>query len=190
MKHGSAWLALTGALALAACDSGGVPNPAEREAGQTGQQPVAADVVELRGQGLVAGPEAFYFAAGRKEVEAALAKVLGEPLRSGANNECGAGPITFTDFAGGLTAHFQDERLVGWNWHLAQDGDRPATGVVKLAGVVQVGSPRSAVLAAPGYAPVEGSTLGEEFALGDAIGGFIAGDAVEMLYAGTQCFFR
>ena len=55
---------------------------------------------------------------------------------------------------------------------------------------MQIGSPRSAVLAAPGYAAVEGSTLGEEFALGDAIGGFIAGDAVEMLYAGTQCFFR
>lgn len=190
MKHGSAWLALTGALALAACDSNGVPSPAEREAGQTDQQPVAADVVELRGQGLAAGPEAFYFAAGQQEVETALAKVLGPSLRSGSNPECGAGPVTFTDFAGGLTAHFQEGRLVGWNWHLAQDGDRPATGVVKLEGGVQIGSPRSAVLAAPGYAPVEGSTLGEEFALGDAIGGFISGDTVEMLYAGTQCFFR
>ncbi|OBV11723.1 hypothetical protein [Erythrobacter dokdonensis] len=183
-------MALTGALALAGCDSGEVPSPAERQQGEVAGLAVAADVVELRPEGLAAGPEAFYFAAGQREVETALAKALGPALRSGSNKECGAGPITFTDFSGGLTAHFQDGRLVGWNWHLAQEGDAPASGVVKLAGEVQVGSPRSLAEAAPGYAPVEGSTLGEEFALGQRIGGFIAGDSVEMLYAGTQCFFR
>ena len=181
---------LAGALALAGCDSGDVPSPAERQQGAPAEQAVGANVVELRGEGLAAGPEAFFFAAGQKEVETALAKALGPALRSGMNNECGAGPVTFTDFAGGLTAHFQEGRLVGWNWHLAQDGDRPASGVVRLAGEVQVGSPRSLAEAAPGYSLVEGSTLGEEFALGQRIGGFIAGDSVEMLYAGTQCFFR
>jgi hypothetical protein len=185
-----ALLALTSALALAGCDSGEVPSPAERQQGEVPAQTVAANVVELRGEGLSAGPEAFYFAAGQNEVETALAKALGAPLRSGSNEECGAGPITFTDFAGGLTAHFQEGRLVGWNWHLAQDGDRPASGVVKLAGEVQVGSARSILEAAPGFALVEDSTLGEEFALGDKLGGFIKDDAVEMLYAGTQCFFR
>jgi len=190
MTRSFALLALASALALAGCDSGEVPSPAERQQGEAAEQPVAADVVELRGEGLAAGTEAFFFAAGQKEVEAALGRALGAPLRQGSNNECGAGPITFTDFAGGLTAHFQQGRLVGWNWHLAQDGDRPATGVVKLAGDVQIGSPRSLAEAAPGYAPVAGSTLGEEFALGQRIGGFIGGDAVEMLYAGTQCFFR
>jgi len=183
-------IALAGVLALTACDSGTVPSPAERQQGEGADQAVPANVVELRGQGLAAGSEAFFFAAGQTEVEAALTRALGAPLRSGSNKECGAGPITFTDFAGGLTAHFQDGRLVGWNWHLAQDGDRPATGIVRLAGEVQIGTPRSIVAAAPGYAPVEGSTLGEEFALGSAIGGFITADAVEMLYAGTQCFFR
>jgi hypothetical protein len=178
------------ALALAGCDSGQVPSPAERQQGEAPVQAAAPNVVELRGEGLSAGPEAFYFAAGQSEVEAALAEALGAPLRSGENPECGAGPITFTDFAGGLTAHFQEGRLVGWNWHLAQDGDRPASGVVKLAGEVQVGAARSILEAAPGFAPVEGSTLGEEFALGGKIGGFVKGDAVEMLYAGTQCFFR
>ena len=185
-----ALLTLTGALVLAGCDSGEVPSPAERQQGEAAGQAVAANIVELRAEGLVAGPEAFYFAAGQKEVETALAAVLGAPLRTGSNPECGAGPVTFTDFGGGLTAHFQEGRLVGWNWHLAQEGDAPATGVVKLAGDVQVGSPRALVEAAPGFAPVAGSTLGEEFALGERIGGFIAGDAVEMLYAGTQCFFR
>jgi hypothetical protein len=101
-----------------------------------------------------------------------------------------SGPVTFTDFAGGLTVHFQDGRMVGWNWHLAQDGDTPPTGTVKVAGDVQVGSARELAEAAPGFAMVEGSTLGEEFALGEAVGGFIKTDKVEMLYAGTQCFFR
>lgn len=182
--------ALAATLALSACDSGGVPSPAERQQGETAAQPLAANQVELRGEGLAAGSEAFFFAAGQAEVEAALAKALGPALRTGSNAECGAGPITFTDFAGGLTAHFQEGRLVGWNWHLAQDGDRPGTGIVKLVGTVQLGAARDIAAAAPGFAPVEGSTLGEEFALGDNIGGFIEGDAVSMLYAGTQCFFR
>ncbi len=183
-------LTFTAALALTGCDSGEVPSPAERQQGQAVPQSVAANVVELRGEGLAAGAEAFFFAAGQTEVEAALAKALGPVLRTGSLAECGAGPMTFVDFAGGLTAHFQDNRLVGWNWHLAQDGDLPGNGSVKVAGEVQLGTPRSIVLAAPGFSLVEGSTLGEEFALGSNVGGFITGDAVEMLYAGTQCFFR
>jgi hypothetical protein len=190
MRNVSLALVAALALGLAGCDSGTVPSPAERQQGGEAEAPVAADVVELRGDGLTAGSEAFYFAAGQKEVETALAKALGAPLRSGDNPECGAGPVTFVDFAGGLTAHFQQGRLVGWNWHLAQDGDAPATGTVKLPGEVQVGSARSMVEGAAGFAKVEASTLGEEFALGGNIGGFIAGDRVEMLYAGTQCFFR
>jgi hypothetical protein len=186
-----ALLALTGAIALSACDSGEVPSPAERQQSDAGSAaPVAANLVELRTDGLAAGAEAFFFAAGQAEVEAALAKALGPSLRSGENAECGAGPITFTDYAGGLTAHFQQQRLVGWNWHMAQDGDLPGNGTVKLAGDVQLGSPRAAAQAAPGYIAIEGSTLGEEFALGENIGGFIEADKVGMLYAGTQCFFR
>jgi hypothetical protein len=185
-----ALLALTGALVLTACDSGEVPSPAERQQGEAPPQAVAANVVELRSEGLSAGAEAFFFAAGQNEVEAALAKTLGAKLRSGDNEECGAGPMTFTDFAGGLTVHFQDGGLVGWNLHAAQDGDTAANGTVKLVGDVQLGSARAVVEAAPGFAAVEGSTLGEEFALGEAIGGFIEADHVEMLYAGTQCFFR
>lgn len=185
-----AFLVLAAALVLAGCDSGDVPSPAKRQQGGVPAEAVAANAVELRGEGLTAGAEAFYFAAGQKEVETALAKALGPSVRTGANAECGAGPVTFTDFPGGLTVHFQQGRMVGWNWHLAQDGDTPASGTVKLVGEVQVGTARSVVEAAPGFAPVEGSTLGEEFALGEAVGGFIAGEAVEMLYAGTQCFFR
>ena len=183
-------LILVGALALAGCDSGEVPSPAERQQGEGAQAPVAADMVELRAEGLTAGTEAFYFAAGQQEVEAALVAALGPVLRTGENRECGAGPVTFTDFGGGLTAHFQEGRLVGWNWHTPQDGDAPTRGTIRLPGDVQLGAPRAALEAAPGFARVEGSTLGEEFALGERIGGFVTGDKVEMLYAGTQCFFR
>ncbi|ASJ91534.1 aspartate-semialdehyde dehydrogenase [Porphyrobacter sp. CACIAM 03H1] len=183
-------LVLAGALALAGCDSGEVPSPAERQQGDAPAAPVSATRVELRSEGLAAGGEAFYFAAGKAEVEAALTRVLGPVLRTGENAECGAGPVVFTDFAGGLTVHFQDDRFVGWNWRAPQDGDAPATGTVTLPGKVQLGTARAVVEAAPGFARVEGSTLGEEFALGGEIGGFIAGDKVDMLYAGTQCFFR
>jgi hypothetical protein len=185
-----AFLALAGALAVAGCDSGAVPSPAERQQGEVMSQAVAANMVELRGDGLSAGAEAFFFAAGQSEVEAALAKALGPILRTGSLAECGAGPMTFVDFAGGLTAHFQELRLVGWNLHGPQDGDRPGSGTVRLAGDVQLGSARSALVASSGFAPVEGSTLGDEFALGGNIGGFVKADKVAMLYAGTQCFFR
>lgn len=185
-----ALVTLAGVVALAGCDSD-VPSPAERQQqGDAATAEVPAGTVELTGRGLSAGPESFYFAAGKTEVEAALARTLGKPLRSGTNQECGAGPMVFTDFAGGLTVHFQDDRLVGWNWHAPQDGDVDPVGTVRLAGTIQLGNPRSVVAAAPGFALVEGSTLGEEFALGEMIGGFIEGDAIGMLYAGTQCFFR
>lgn len=184
-----AFLALAGALVLAGCDGGTAPDAAATGDAQA-QAPVAANAVALRSDGLAAGAENFFFAAGKAEVEAALAKSLGAALRSGENPECGAGPMTFTDYAGGLTAHFQDGKLVGWNWHLPQDGDRAASGTISLTGAVQVGAPRAAVEAAPGFAKVEGSTLGEEFTLAGNLGGFITGDRTEMLYAGTQCFFR
>lgn len=183
-------IALAAALVLAGCNGGGQPDAARTPQAAETKAPLADTEVELRGDGLAAGSEAFLFNAGQAEVETALERALGPTLRSGENGECGAGPITFTDYAGGLTAHFQEGKLVGWNWHGPQDGDRAASGTVKLAGPVQLGAPRTAVTAAPGFAKVEGSTLGEEFRLGEEVGGFVEGDVVGMLYAGTQCFFR
>lgn len=185
-----AMAAMLAVLVLCGCDSGTVPSPAERQAAGVAAGETEAGVVELRSGGLAAGPEAFFFAAGQKEVEAALTRVLGASSGGGRNGECGAGPMDFTEFPGGLTAHFQDGRLVGWNWHDAPDGAASASGTVRLAGEVQLGAPRESAAAVPGFAPVEGSTLGEEFALGDAVGGFVEDGRVAMLYAGTQCFFR
>ena len=175
---------------LAACDSGTVPNPAEAERPPSGAV-VAANEVDLRGDGLAAGPEAFYFAAGRSEVEQAVARALGTPTGRSSNAECGAGTLDFTDFPGGFAVHFKDDRLVGWNWRLLQDGDESAQGVLRLSSSdVKVGSTRSLAEQAQGFAPITASTLGEEFSIGSSVGGFIENDAVAMLYAGTQCFFR
>ncbi len=185
-------VAVSIALALAACDSGAVPSPAEGDAaGAGGSVAVAQNIVDLRNDGLAAGAEAFYFAAGKNEVEAALARTLGAATGGSTNAECGAGPIEFTDFPGGLAVHFQQGRLVGWNWRLPQEGDPAATGTIRLGGGdVVIGSARSVAEQAPGFARITQSTLGEEFSLGTSIGGFIENDAVSMLYSGTQCFFR
>ena len=174
-----------GALALAGCDSGGVPSPADRLAGETSQgaDAVNLDLVTLRSDGLTAGSESFYFAAGRAEVAATLTRILGEPVESAEMRECGAGPIDMDRFAGGLIVNFQNGYLAGWN--LDQSGEQ-----IAIIGDVAIGTERAAVTAAPGFSAIEASTLGEEFVLGNSLGGFLAQDKVSMLYAGTQCFFR
>ena len=169
-------------LALAACDSGNVPPPGQEPLRPSTPQ-VEPNEVVLKGDGLVAGPEAFYFAAGRNEVEAAIARAIGKASVTGENAECGAGPIAYSTFSGGLTVHFQNGNLVGWNWRKEAD-------FIRLSGDLRVGMPRAGIEAKSGFSMIEDSTLGEEFALGGAVGGFIEGDEVSMLYAGTQCFFR
>ena len=175
------------ALALVACDSGQVPSPADRLAGDVPVDVVDEGLVALHGEGLVAGAESFFFAAGQNEVEAALTKVIGEPLGRNQNDECGAGPMVMTSFPGELTVNFQDGSLVGWNIGTAPEGE---AAKIQIDADVSVGMPSEELAKAAGYTPIEGSTLGEEFALGDRMGGFVDNGAVTMLYSGTQCFFR
>jgi hypothetical protein len=137
----------------------------------------------LRSDGLSSGTEAFYFAAGQSEVVAALSNSLLAPTSEDTNEECGAGPVDFASFGSALTVNFQGGSLVGWI--LSEPAEK-----VTVVGDVQIGTPRAEVEDITGYVAIEGSTLGEEFALGDAIGGFFEEDKVSMLYAGTQCFFR
>ena len=175
------------ALALASCDSGQVPSPADRLAGDVPVDTVDEGLVALHGEGLVAGAESFYFAAGRNEVETALAQVLGEPTGRNAIEECGAGPMEFTSFPGELNINFQEGSLVGWNIGTAPEGE---AAKIQIDADVAIGSTSEELADAEGYSPIEGSTLGEEFAVGEKLGGFIDKGAVTMLYAGTQCFFR
>ncbi len=172
---------------LAACDSGTVPSPSERMNDRADPAaPVIADnAVELRAEGLAAGSEAFFFSAGRSEVEGALTASLGEPEGRTIGEECGAGRMEFTSFPGALTVNFQDGFMVGWVL-----GEQEGGANIALQSGLKPGAPRSEVEGTTGYAPITDSTLGEEFALGGKIGGFLEEDRLTMLYAGTQCFFR
>lgn len=170
------------ALALAACDGGSVPPPGQEPLRASTPQ-AAQDEVVLRAQGLIAGPESFYFSAGRNEVETALEPILGEAVERSENPECGTGPMAFTEYTGGFIVNFQSGNLVGWN-------TSDTLGATRVVGDVQVGSARDEAQEANGFTAIPTSTLGDEFALGDSMGGFFEGDNVVMLYAGAQCFFR
>lgn len=177
------WAIGLAAVLLVGCGGNDVPSPAEREAGaQPAPIPEMAGVA-LHGEGLAAGAEAFYFAAGRSEIDAALERILSETGEVMANAECGAGPMDFTVYPSGLTVNYQDGKLVGWSL-------RAASKAISVKGDVAIGTPRAEAEAAPGFALIEDSTLGEEFMLGESLAGFIEDDAVSLLYAGTQCFFR
>lgn len=172
------WLGFA-VLALAACDSAQSPAPPEPVPVE-----IDADLVTVRVDGLTAGAEAFYFAAGQTEVEAALARTLGKPGDTGAMPECGAGPMEFASYSGGLTVNFQNGSLVGWNW-------TGGTAAIVFSDAIGIGTAKSEVEAMPGFTMIEGSTLGEEFALSEeGAFGFFEDGKVSMLYAGTQCFFR
>ena len=170
------------ALVPAGCDSGTVPPPGQTARGDDAPE-VAADEVVLRGDGLAAGAEAFYFSAGENEVRGALSAALGEQGRVSQEDDCGAGPMTNVGYPGGLVANFQNGRLVGWTL-----SERSAD--VRIDADIAIGMPLEAVAEIPGYAAIDTGSMGQEFALGPDIGGFIADDAVVILYAGTQCFFR
>ncbi|MEM6475707.1 MAG: aspartate-semialdehyde dehydrogenase [Pseudomonadota bacterium] len=193
-------------LALAACGSGTdsepvdeavatpppVPSdPATDEATVTPTpEPTPDPVVMLDGGSIAAGSEKLLFNAGRTETDAALAKVLGDATGSSANDECGAGPLEFTDFPGGFSVSYQGGKLVGWLWRLPQDGDNGANAEIKTSVGVSLGTPRATVEGKPGFEMFEESTLGDEYAIGSDLFGFFDKGEVSMLYAGTQCFFR
>lgn len=176
------------ALALAACDAGGEPPEGAREAGPDASA-AAEKAVSLEGDGLEVGGEAFLFNAGRSEIETTLGKALGDPVRRATNTECEAGAVDFTDYEGGLTLHFTDGQLVGWNWHLPYEGDAPLNDAVGVAGGVALGMAPDALREREGFERLEDSTLGEEFRIG-SVGGFIEAGEVATLFAGTQCFIR
>ncbi len=189
MRIGIATLAALG-LALAACQPAADPaaNDSGAAQGDTAEAP-EADAVTLRGDGLAAGAESFYFGAGRSEVEAGVTRALGEPTERSENAECGAGPMQFTVYPGDLHLNFQNGKLVGW---LVQDGQSSPT--IRTAQGIGIGTPADKAQATIAAKPVEGSTLDGEFAAAGDIGGFFGevdgARRVTGLFAGTNCFFR
>ncbi len=188
-------------LALAACggdaDRGsGQSNNAEAESNvddsaASGETESKTELsLTLEGGGLTVGSEKLLFNAGRAESDGALTEVLGDPTGKNSNDECSAGNMEFTDYAGGLTFNYMDGQLVGWNWRALADGDAPAKLPVSATGDAKLGTPKATVEAMSGYNLIPDSTLGEEFSLSGSFAGFFEEGSVSMLYAGVQCFFR
>ncbi|WP_035986362.1 hypothetical protein [Leptolyngbya sp. KIOST-1] len=119
-------------------------------------------------------------------VENALTRLVGEPIESGENEECGAGPQVITQWPNGLVLHAANGEFIGWS-------ARPATDatLTTLSGI-GIGSTLGD-LEAVYTVDVFESTLGTEFSTGDMSGllSSAAPDAtVTNLWAGTVCNFR
>ncbi|GMM93070.1 hypothetical protein [Qipengyuania sp. MTN3-11] len=123
----------------------------------------------------------------RETVERIARQQFGEPTGITTNEECGAGPMSFTEY-GPLTFNFQDGRLVGW--YLEAGGELTTADGVKpgTTSFADIENERSANM-------VEDSMLVGEFSYAAADGGEIGGfvdeeGTVTSLYTGTNCFFR
>lgn len=116
----------------------------------------------------------------------AIRAVLGDPIVRTTNQECGAGPIEFIAFDGGLFVAVQKDRFVGWT-------SRPS-GSKKLGTMsgIGLGSTRTELDAAYNVR-VSRSTIGTEFMAG-GLQGVLASDAASApitdLWAGANCVAR
>ena len=174
-------------LALAACgQSEPAPEPVETA-------PLAASVnlsdvvivVDANGLG-AKGEEPLRFGAPRDEVDKAIEAAFGAAPGTSSNEECGAGPMEFSQF-GPLQIAYMDGSFAGWFV-------RAGEGVVTADGI------------APGVTTLDAlqderqvqqldTTLEGEFqdTTGDygTITGFAAPDgSIDALQAGISCFFR
>ena len=187
------------ALALAACSgSEETAESSELALQETPNLPAdPAGVVRLRGDGLeVTGPlgTMLSFGSPRETVEAELASAMGEARDVGTNEECGAGPVAFTEYPGGLTLIFQNGALAGWSLGDGDgDGDGQSADIATAEGI-DLASSEAELAAAYEVEMIADSTLGEEFTTPAGIFGFLTGEGaqkeVESLHAGTNCFFR
>jgi hypothetical protein len=118
----------------------------------------------------------------------AVSAVLGSPTQRGANEECGAGPMEFSEF-GTLTLNFQNGTFVGWSL-----AGPPRSPPLRSATGVGIGTARDQIMGeGEGPLRVSETSLGTQF---DARGiiGLLSGpqpDAtVTRIWAGTNCIFE
>jgi len=173
------------ALASAACSQGEESAPAQQQ--EVVDVEKLEHVVDLQATGLAVPPQGgeeqldVPFGSRMEAAEATLAGVLGDKLASATNAECPAGPVESSSYEG-LTLNFQDGGFVGW---MAEAPYLPRES-------------RAQLLASDTVTLVEGSTLGEEFVIGNPDGLSISGlfDAVgddakvSRMWAGVNCIFR
>jgi hypothetical protein len=145
---------------------------------------LAPDGLALRQDGGDARPLRFGMA--RDSVTQAVGGAIGAPIEQGDNQECGAGPLSFASFRGGLGLYFQDGKFAGW------DIDGGDGGGFVTAGGIGIGSTRKQLEAAQKIR-VEDSTLGIEFAAGGLSGLLSMRDPsgeITNMWAGATCIAR
>ncbi len=153
--------------------------------------PSAATLIALDGDGLMlvdssGSTRAVAFGASEAVVLRAATAAFGEPRDRSSNQECGAGPLEFVSFDGGLLVSLQRGKFVGWTVRRTS-GRGPST----MSGI-GLGSTR-AELEAAYAAKVATSSLGVEFSAG-GLSGVLASKAstapITDLWAGANCIAR
>lgn len=133
------------------------------------------------GLSVVSGGRARHIAFGSPAelaLQVAEATTHGLPVRE-RSGECGAGPLESATFPG-VRLWLQDGRFVGWT--------AMGRGLTTMAGV-GIGSTRAEVDDVI-VAPVEATSLGDEFTAGEMSGVYGASGTVQSLWAGTTCIAR
>jgi hypothetical protein len=118
---------------------------------------------------------------------AAVSRAEGDPSEQGTQPECGAGPLAFASWTGGLTLYGRDDAFAGWA--VSGGNAAPYSTMTGLG----IGTTREEVEGGGLAVKVFERSLGTEFAAGDLYG-LLSGDgpgaAVTHLWAGTTCSFR
>ncbi|WP_370191679.1 hypothetical protein [Qipengyuania sp.] len=173
-------------LALVACGQS-EPTTETSEKVAPADDPLAGVQVVLDADGLRAmGAEPLRFGAPRDEVDGAIARALGSSPETSRNEECGAGPMDFSQF-GPLQLAYMDGVLRGWFLRAGEgmatsDGVRP--GVTTLEGLKLERQVRELDTTLPGEFEYTTADFG-------TITGFAEdGVTVTALQAGVSCFFR
>lgn len=154
-------------------------------AGQASEAP-AQTALDLQPTGIVIPAQGGFeeltvpFGSNRAATETTLGAVLGEPTQRSAMDECPVGPVMTTSYEG-MVLTFQDDAFVGY----------------QARAPYMPGTTRAEMVADPMVSLVDGSSLGEEFTIGEGetlISGLFdgAGDdaRIETLWAGANCIFR
>ena len=174
-------------LALAACGST-EPAP-DKSDGQTAPVEVRVGNAKLflNADGLSArGAEPLRFGSSREQVDALVMKSFGKLDGQSSSDECGAGPMEFSEY-GPLQIAYLDGKFAGWFL-------RPGDGVVTSDGI-KPGVTTMDVLKGERQVQELDTTLEGEFQYTTADYGTITGFAdeagnIDALQAGVSCFFR
>ena len=142
-------------------------------------------VVDANGLG-AKGDEPLRFGAAREEVDKAIEAAIGSAPERSSNDECGAGPMEFSQF-GPLQIAYMDDEFRGW---FLREGEGVAT-----SDGVQPGTTTLDTLKRERQVRELDTTLEGEFEYTAADYGTITGFAedgelVRGLQAGISCFFR